>query len=149
MKRSVGLLLAVERSYCTCKVSVWRSPGSELCHQLPIWLEDEDTAGFIVNSDDVSVLIHSHAFRSHQSSSANFVLWQPHAKVWLLCVWSYSVNTFLFGWDHSPWTCRPRRRCLSICCRSQRRWCHHSCPLWPLWAAEAALVNDLWPQTSS
>lgn len=58
----------------TCKVSVRRSSGSKLCHQLPVGLEDEDAAGLVVGGDDVSVLIHSHTFRSHQSSSTNLVL---------------------------------------------------------------------------
>ena len=62
-----GLLL-------TCKLSVGRAPASKLSHQLPVGLEDEDTAGLVVHGDDVSVLIHGHAFGTHEPTRTDLVL---------------------------------------------------------------------------
>lgn len=58
----------------TCKLPVRCSPASKLCHQLSIGLKDEDAAGFVVHSDDVSVLIHSNALWTHEAASPDFVL---------------------------------------------------------------------------
>ncbi len=63
----LGLLL-------TCKLSVRCPPASELSHQLPIGLKDEDTAGLVVHSDDVSVLIHSHTLRTHEPACTDLIL---------------------------------------------------------------------------
>lgn len=66
----------------TCKVSLGGSSGTKLCHQLPIWLEDEDTAGFVIYSNYMSIFIHSHSFGSHQPPGTNFILskrWFGHS----------------------------------------------------------------------
>lgn len=60
----------------TCKLPVRCAPASKLCHQLSIGLKDEDAAGFVVHSDDVSVLIHSDALWTHEAASPDFVLGQ-------------------------------------------------------------------------
>lgn len=66
------------RSLCwsslTCKLSVGRPPASKLSHQLPVGLKDENAAGFVVYGDDVSVLIHGHALRTHEPASTDLSL---------------------------------------------------------------------------
>lgn len=64
----------------TCKLPVRRPPASELSHQLPIGLKDEDTAGLVVHSDDVSVLVHRHALRTHEPACTNLILWGRKTK---------------------------------------------------------------------
>lgn len=55
-------------------MSVRRSLGSKLGDQLSVGLEDEDAAGLVVHGDDVSVLVHGHTFRPHQTTGSDFVL---------------------------------------------------------------------------
>lgn len=76
--------LSVFKSDCcfhlTCELSVRRPPASKLSHKLPIGLKDEDTAGFVVHSDDMSVLIHSHTLRTHESACTNLILCRRRTK---------------------------------------------------------------------
>lgn len=58
----------------TCKLPVRCPPASKLCHQLSIGLKDEDAAGFVVHSDDVSVLIHSNTLWTHEPASPDLIL---------------------------------------------------------------------------
>lgn len=58
----------------TCELSVRRPPASKLSHQLPVGLKDEDAAGLVVHSDDVSILIHGHALRTHEPACPDLIL---------------------------------------------------------------------------
>lgn len=58
----------------TCELSVWRPPGSKLGDQLPIGLKDEHTAGLVVHGDDVSIPVHRHALRAHQTTCTDLTL---------------------------------------------------------------------------
>lgn len=58
----------------TCKLSVRRPPASKLSHQLPVRLKDEDTAGLVVHNDDMTILIHSHTFGTHEPACSDLIL---------------------------------------------------------------------------
>lgn len=62
-------------SLLTCKLSIRRPSASKLSHQLSIGLKDEDTAGFVIHSDDMSVFIHGHSFGTHETACTNLILW--------------------------------------------------------------------------
>lgn len=59
---------------CTCKLLVTISSTTEPGDYFPVWLEDEDTACFIVHYNDVSITIHRNTFRAHELSRPNFGL---------------------------------------------------------------------------
>lgn len=58
----------------TCKLLVTIAPASKLGNKLSRQLEDEDSAGFVVNHDHVTVLVHRNALWSHESARAEFCL---------------------------------------------------------------------------
>lgn len=59
---------------CTCKLLVPISSTTKPGDYFSIWLEDENTARFIVHYNDVSVTIHRNTFRAHELSRPNFGL---------------------------------------------------------------------------
>lgn len=58
----------------TCKLPIRRPPASKLGHQLPVGLKDEDAAGLVVHSDNVSIFIHSHALGTHEPARTDLIL---------------------------------------------------------------------------
>lgn len=52
--------------YITCKLFVTVSSAAKLRYQFPTGLEDEHHAGLVVHNDNVTVLIHRDALRTHQ-----------------------------------------------------------------------------------
>lgn len=63
---------------CTCKLLVTISSTTKPGDYFPIWLEDEDTACFIVHYNDVSITIHRNTFRAHELSRPDFGLKGKH-----------------------------------------------------------------------
>lgn len=58
----------------TCKLPIRRPPASKLSHQLPVGLKDEDAAGLVVHSDNVSIFIHGHSLGTHEPARTDLVL---------------------------------------------------------------------------
>lgn len=74
----------------TCKLSVGCPSAAKLCHKLSVGLKDEDAAGFVINCDNVSVLIHCHTLRPHEAARSDLVLRQK--KSLILKMYVYNNN---------------------------------------------------------
>lgn len=60
--------------HTTCKLLVPVASATELGDEFAGQLEDEDRACLVVNYDHMTVLVHGHTLRSHQSTRAKLGL---------------------------------------------------------------------------
>lgn len=58
----------------TCKVAVSGPTASKTPNKLAIGLEGEDTAGFVIHHNDMSIPVHSHSLGSHEAASSDLGL---------------------------------------------------------------------------
>lgn len=58
----------------TCKLRVTVATAAKLGDQLAVGLKDEDATSLVVDDYDVSVSVHSHAFRTQQLPQTDLVL---------------------------------------------------------------------------
>lgn len=58
----------------TCKVTVGGPTTPKTANQLSIGLEGKDTARLVVDHNDMSITVYSHALGTHEAASSNLGL---------------------------------------------------------------------------
>lgn len=86
-----GLHITVE---CTCKLPVAISSATKPGDYLPVGLEDEHAASFVVHHNNVPVAVHRNSFGSHQLSRSDFCLLEtsPETEYRHRCSKRYRTN---------------------------------------------------------
>lgn len=77
--------------YITCKLFVTVSSAAKLRYQFPTGLEDEHHAGLVVHNDNVTVLIHRDALRTHQPTRPKLSLQKRklHQEMSPMCLFPF------------------------------------------------------------